>query len=59
MEFQEQKIWISTYEIKEESDNISWADHLTIFFNNKNELKNELVGGASTQQRLIANKRHR
>ena len=59
IEFQEQKIWISTFEIKEESDNIFWADHLTIFFNDKNELKNELVGSASTQQRFIANKRHR
>lgn len=43
LEVEDEKIWISTLEIKEEGNNYYWADHLTIFFSEKSHKKFKLI----------------
>ncbi|WP_143955812.1 hypothetical protein [Robertkochia solimangrovi] len=53
IEFENEKIWISALEIKEnQKDNYYWADHLTILFTDKGKEKYKLIENASTQRRL-------
>lgn len=50
LSFEGNKIWIATLEIREnQSDNIYWANHLSIFFSKKGEEKYKLCENASSQ----------
>jgi hypothetical protein len=49
MEFGNEKIWISTFEIKEDKTSYSWADHLTVFFTYEEQNHFKLIKNANRQ----------
>lgn len=49
LNFENEKVWISALEIDEENQTNFWADHLSIIFTNREQVKHQLIEKASEQ----------